>query len=253
MIYRSLQSDDHLIIFVHGFNGSACGTWMQFPDRIVGNPIFQGSDVVYFGYDGLRQQAQDSANIFYDYIDELISNPLDGVQEFILPLLERKKPFSYKRITLVGHSLGAVIIRLAMLTAHKERKPWLELCELVFYAPAHMGSRITQLVSETLLGLPYVAGVGGIAKWRLKVLNDLEEKSELLNLLRQRTEKASRSAPQLRARAIVVTKDDGVVINTEFLEDDPHPSRIDSATHITICKPRSDFEEPAKFLYANVK
>jgi hypothetical protein len=243
-----MASSRHLVIFVHGFNGAATGTWMQFPDRIMTNPIFAGSDVVYYGYDGVFQQAQDSGGQFYLFANQLIANPLAVVPEKIRPFLNRPPAFSYDRITLVAHSLGAVVVRLALLDAHKNKRPWLASSEIILYAPAHMGSsNIPELVSQALLGIPYLKWVGGAVTFKLKVLRDLKEESGLLKSLQDRTKAALADAPELRARAIVVTSKDDAVKNNYFLTD-PTPSRMDTATHVTICKPDPQFEAPAKFL-----
>ena len=252
IIYRSDKCCGHLVVFVHGFNGSACSTWSQFPERTLDNPVFRDVDVVFYGYDGIRQQAQDSGDEFYRFVNRLILHPLDGILENVLPLLERSTSFSYKRITFVAHSLGAVVTRIALLDAYQENRPWLAKSELVLYAPAHMGSRIRKLAAEALIGIPYVAGVGAIAAGWFKILNDLEEESQLLKLLREQTLEAEKKTPQLRAKAVVVSKADDVVINTRF-PNDPVSDHIDSATHITICKPRAGFLGPAQFLYANLR
>jgi len=252
IIYRSIHCSGHLVVFVHGFNGSASATWTQFPERTITAPVFRACDVIYYGYDGVRTQAQDSGDILYKFVDSVISSPTQGVIPSLLQLLERSASFTYKRITFVAHSLGAVVTRIALLDAYQERRPWLGRAELVLYAPAHMGSRISRLAAEALTGIPYIAGIGGVIAWKLKVLKDLEEGSQLLRLLQKDTEKAVQTATQLRAKAVVVSSADEVVINTRF-PGDPLSDRIDTATHVTICKPAPDFEDPAKFLYAQLR
>jgi hypothetical protein len=234
--YWSLNPMGHLIVFVHGFGGGAEGTWMQFPRCAIGAPEFVGRDLVFYGYDGLQTEAFLSGVELYRFIEKIADVQL--VQDTLPPYPKRDPNFAFNRITVVAHSLGAIVSRLAFLEAYRDGAPWISNSELVLFAPAHLGAKIGPLVSEALSIFKIFAVIEAVATGWYQVLRDLKPGSPILQRLENDTRAALSSgrANFVKAKKVIVTRTDRVVDNMRFCED-PAPVEIAGVSHMSICKP----------------
>src|SRR5262249_32167601 len=114
----ALAPTERLVVFVHGFGGDALGTWRQFSDLWPRGKA--GYDLVFYGYDSLRRQALYSG----DELREVLEAFLPAPAAMINPTIEHlahvhagilRLAFSYRRIVFVAHSLGAVVVRQALV------------------------------------------------------------------------------------------------------------------------------------------
>ena len=110
------------VVFVHGFGGSAVGTWLEFPTILTGSPKCSGSDLFFFGYKSKRRDAAYSGSELFGFLSALGSEPARTMINPSLPAgaTQRSKEFQFKHIVICAHSLGAVITRLALLDALNE-------------------------------------------------------------------------------------------------------------------------------------
>lgn len=124
------------IIFVHGWGGSAQGTWADFP-RLLDTEFstddwWSGSDLFFYQYPESRTAPLAvSAAKFGRFLGMVFPRPdqrlFDVDPEFgeFYDLIARaaalrSKDFRYQNIVLVGHSEGAVIIRRSLIEAYKD-------------------------------------------------------------------------------------------------------------------------------------
>lgn len=244
-----------LLVFVHGFGGSALATWLQFPTLLMPQQCCRHVDLVFYGYDGLRMRAQNSAIQLRTFLETFLPDPAAHINKTLRGQANRRS-FEYKRIVLVAHSLGAIVVRRALLDALAKNALWVQVCELVLYAPAHMGADVAALATGFLTGmnLPGIAGVSQIAQYVFQVLQDLLPGSQTLMLLEERTriEIATRGpASYLVARKVLLADNDKVVSPNPFV-DDPPAEPLLSGNHTSICKPASstlrEFTELASLL-----
>jgi hypothetical protein len=159
--------------------------------------------------------------------------------------------FSYLNVTLVAHSLGAVVSRQAVLNAHLRKKSWTSRVGLVLFGPAHQGANIIALFSDAITGmrLRFFTMVKFFLKYRFRVLQDLEPGCNTLKKLLEDTDLAisGAGAQCLVARVVVHSDADDVVEPIRFAQDPPH-ELIHRKTHRQVCKPRLYFMEPVKWV-----
>src|SRR5688572_1981733 len=183
--WSTAQFQTSAVVFVHGFRGKALSSWGDTPDIMADDPRFEATDLFYFGYDSRGRQIPGYAHD--------LRVLLKGIAAWDENLLGRSVAFknrnastSYDPILVVGHSLGAVVARRAILDGLKENEDWATRARLALFAPAHMGAfSIKTLIDLTVSKLP-----GPFDAWirtRYPVLNQLEPGSQALANLREET------------------------------------------------------------------
>jgi pimeloyl-ACP methyl ester carboxylesterase len=247
------------VVFVHGWCGRADSSW---DDSIRSLPEMDSADAIFFDYPTARDTVSFAASKFTDFLIDLVRNPATS---FINPTMqasgEARERFVYKKIIFVAHSMGAVVVRKALLKC--ENAPQGEAftldefakIRLLLFAPAHTGSRIPLLIGSGtgLDRLPGAAVIGSLLKLSFLSLRDLEEGSTFLcNLARQncvfreRHESKNEFAPHLRAR-VYHASGDKVVTQHDF-DADYRINSVMMRNHRTICKPADDYTKPIEAL-----
>ena len=242
--YWAQEPTGNVFVFVHGFGGSAVESWNEFDGLL---PAEGNHDIVFFGYDSVGLRTTVAAAFLVEFLHSLCCNPATTVNSTLPPELYRTEKFRVRQVILVGHSLGAVVCRRALLDAYNDRAAWASLVALVFFAPAHMGAHVLPLVASMLgiLHFPMLA----FTKWLAPVLDELQEDSLFLKDLRNetRTAIASGSAEFLRARAIAICERDRVVNPQSFCPQDAPPIVL-MKDHVSICKPSNQFTAPVELV-----
>jgi hypothetical protein len=239
-----------LVVFVHGFGGHPIKTWPDFPRLLPEGKHLPPFDYVFFGYDGVQTQATNSATLFLRFLQQFLADPAALINA-TSPSAEKRPPFTYSRVIIASHSLGAVVTRRALLDAHRlqengARMPWLSTIRLVFFAPAHKGAFAAALVTQALTSQPWaLLNLAGIyAQYRSPLLNDLDPKVSLvLPALEAETLAIARVVTPppgyITAQRILRGEQDRVVHNVDFGVDPPVPPADMIATdHFGVCKPR---------------
>lgn len=240
-----------LLVFVHGFKGGAVSTWGGYPDQLCLHPEASGYDVVRFGYDSVGQTAAESAGELQRFLDELLVDHTvritnRSVEEYDASL-KRKSDWRYNRLVLVGHSLGACVVRRAVLNQLRSGKRWPMKKKLVWFAPAHRGARLMRLLTAVSVGIP-IGGLDAAAKFFSPVLGDLEEESVFLKTLLEQTNDMCGSEPELKAPLTFWAWKDKVVVNDDFAQDKTPPEQIRGVSHVSICKSTRFDKTVAKML-----
>jgi pimeloyl-ACP methyl ester carboxylesterase len=245
------------VVFVHGFGGDAQGTWDQFATLLPYQPQCDGRDLLFYGYDSLVQQMPVSAAEFLEFLASLATDPFATVLQPSMTDGRRPDPaFQYQHITIVAHSLGAVVAREALVQAAMETPPasWLERTSLVLFAPAHSGAQIIALADEALSILParFGALIAGGAKAFAQVLNDIEPGSAALKKLEEDTANLfEQGFTSLRAKVVVIGKKDRIVRAIRFGAD-PGPKVVPDKGHSGICKPDALYSAPLGYLLPHI-
>jgi hypothetical protein len=215
---------------VHGFNGDALDTWKGFDTIALHRKELKETDLVFFGYDGLRSNALASASFLFDLLDDLMGGG---------SLLRRVKAAApaYEKCVIAAHSLGAVVTRWALLRAHHQKAPWLDKVRYLLFAPAHCGGIVVDSLSELLGATAITKFIGSAAKAKLPLLNELAPGSVILKALEEQTRAAiAAGCEAVRAKRVVIAEYEEVVSNLPFAGD-PFPTAVRDARHTTVCKP----------------
>ena len=221
---------DSCVLFVHGFNGDALETWKGFDTIALQRQELKHTDLVFFGYDGLRSNALASASFLFELLDDLMRGGS------LLRRVKAETP-AYERCVIASHSLGAVVTRWVLLRAYTQKCSWLEKVRHLLFAPAHSGGIVVDSVSELLGATAITKFLGNAAKAKLPLLNELAPGSVILKALEEQTRAAIASGcDALRAKRVVIAEYEEVVSNLPFAGD-PFPTAIRNARHTTVCKP----------------
>lgn len=190
-----------------------------------------------------------SASIFRGFLTRLLQNTEAVVNGNLPAEAQRPRDFEYDEITVVAHSLGAVIVRRALLDATRLALPWAAKIKLVLYAPAHKGASVTDLALEAASGFGFTRFFGSFARFESPLIDQLKPDSKDLAGLAIETEKALEQGGNrhLVALRVVIAEFEKIVRNETFC-DDPPPETIPDTTHTSVCKPRQDFRSPLEHL-----
>jgi pimeloyl-ACP methyl ester carboxylesterase len=243
------------IAFIHGWGGSALGTWDEFPAFLRASAEAAQADVFFLNYASREQSVAACAGEVKEFLLDLLRSPAARVVNPSLPegTAPRPESWRYSRFILVAHSMGAVVVRRALLDldrtvlAAEEAKA----IRLLFFAPAHLGSSLPRLIASGL-GLDFLPGASLVGQWlRLyyRSLDDLEGGSNALRQLladsraaRARREVKDKSDDDLRA-FVLHARQDKVVVQDRF-DEDLDLRQIAHHNHRSACKPSQQYSLP---------
>ncbi len=248
--FFALDNPQTLVIFIHGFNGRLINTWGEFPDFIRLNNDFKNADILFYGYDSLKNPAAQSSQNLYNSLSNLTENSTNawGIERAFI-----NESFKYEQIVLVAHSLGALVLRKALLLAKRDHKEWLDSCKMILFAPAHHGFKMRNLIFESLSSIETI--LSGLGLISFPVLENLKPNSFIIqNLLHDSMQLLDKKQGNFTiADQIIWSKEEEIVRNEHFGQD-PIPLLVENKAHHAICKPDSQYLIPyhlvVKSLYA---
>lgn len=246
VICPSNNFNGSLLVFVHGFRGRAISTWNDIPNLIDLRKTFQGSDILYYGYSSRPGRVQNMALNFQEDMGNIWNDPNALGNSFGTYLsIKKRQEQTWKCVHIIAHSMGAVVVRRAILDSYISKSPnnhWSKSCSFTFFAPAHTGVSIIELLKETY------KYSGPLMKGFYPCLKDLEEESlTIQDMQRDYKSLDDNIKKKLIAKGIVLGEKDNVV-NPNRFQDDPIPVQIKNRGHINMCKPNKGFLTPIDFM-----
>ena len=255
VIHLSHVQPVRLVVFVHGFGGSAVRTWRRFPESGRERAWWREADMLFAGYDSKRDTITGAAHRlrkalprFYPTVDaDLLTIGGVAVREPV--------PEPYRELVLVGHSLGGVVVRRALTQAAERwlaegkpqagRPPLLD-AQVRFFSPASGGFRAAGRLGM-MRAAPMWPAIEMILR-RSSAYSDLQPASELLQNLRTRTERLAADPDLAALRAHIAWANPEDVVLSERYETDHPDDSIDRTDHSSVCKPRRGYEAPWEFV-----
>jgi hypothetical protein len=271
------------VIFTHGFLGNPVDTWAWFQVYMDANEDealynwWRSADAFFYGYESFNLNIPLHAVALQNFVASVFPRPGPDVVKAADPvwrekLIEKMGPLfdpqptldsalhrSYSRLFLVGHSLGGVVLRQAILDwAIQEESlssgspvTMILDAELRLFAPAIFGANPAGLIG---LAYHFVMGSLKYSQWvnpvmkSSRVLRQLKEDSTKLERIRTDTEQLA-SVRKLRAlTAHVLFGADEQIVEPDKYKHDHLDVAEKGHNHWSICKPFHNFRKPLKFV-----
>ncbi|MEN8259438.1 MAG: tetratricopeptide repeat-containing protein [Pseudomonadota bacterium] len=117
LIHKKTANAKSAALFIHGFTGNSVKTWGDFPDLVVMDDALGDYDVYSWGYPS-------TLNLTYILTKSLWTDDPDikTLGSGLRTVLNNALP-NYKKLVLVGHSMGGLVIQSYILEALAAQKP----------------------------------------------------------------------------------------------------------------------------------
>lgn len=197
-------------------------------------------------YQGVADRIRRNLANYYPYA-------LQEIDPFRRDVADQAARSSYDEIYLVGHSLGGLVARKAVLDAvaawvnydrdRKQQRPPLLDAHMRFFSPASAGYRPAGLM--TILD----ALDSGVGVMRFSAsYQDIQEDSVFLRSTRASTERLSADVDGSGLRARTLWANPENVVNTIDYDSDAYSQSADDQTHRSVCKPTAGYQLPWLFI-----
>jgi pimeloyl-ACP methyl ester carboxylesterase len=259
---------DTAVIFVHGFLGDVQGTWLNFQEDIC-TPTEVGQswtncDVFFFGYPSFTQEMTESAEQLLGFIAYIFPDPpkeMFVIDQHLPRLPKRLIDLSssipkYRRLVLVGHSEGGVVVRRAVDLAWNWNMTSVRNSRLALFAPAHRGIKLSGWIGACL-------AIGRVDAVAMPILRSSPAFSEMRdeNLLREiedhrnshLNEAVAKGLPLSALKAHVLFGQREHVVTKGFYDKDCYHASQKGRNHATVCKPAKGYTPPIEFVLDRVK
>jgi pimeloyl-ACP methyl ester carboxylesterase len=248
---------DTAIVFVHGFFGDARGTWLNFPGLVDSNESFwPGADLFFLDYPSYQHHVADNSDLLLRFLEEVFPSPpsslfqprrIEPRSSLLVSLAlqwEQLNPRVYRKLILVGHSEGALVIRQAII----------DLCQrtdglhqnlnarLALFAPAHRGV----LATGWLKAILEVARAEELVQMSPAVVE--MQDAEFINGVQQSTSTLLAQYGRDAFRAMVLFGCDENLVRVQVFPRDKREECAAQQSHVSVCKPRHDYTTPFVFI-----
>jgi hypothetical protein len=260
------------LIFVHGFWGKPRSTWVDFCNLIEDDPKWNDCDVYFYGHRS-NKQVRTLADKFLPFLQAVAAGgrqvlgsaatfPSNSPSLFGpgATFWSNRGTEPYKRIILVGHSAGALIIRETLnliinsaLQSRQKGKLKVSVGEQMildskvrFFAPAHKG-----FLGAGILGVAQNVPVIDIIPTLCLQWNPLYQniaKQVVVQAIQDETEKFWKAYKISALNALSVFGQNEQIVNIGKYSHEAKERTEPGKHHTSICKPRPDFLFPVGFV-----
>ncbi len=249
VFYKNKQKKNtHLAVFVHGFTGNYLSTWGKLPDLLLNDPRLLHYDFLFWGY---------SSSLFFPKENFFI----DNIKQFFTQILSRHKTnqrveitaqglqtelkylSEYKNITLIGHSLGGLIIRSYIIQNLKENTK-------------ESTDRINRINNIILFGTPNegldIANNKFLGGFNNQIA-DIGSYNEFINSLREEWVERVFKNDNITFKTLMVAGEDDNFVPFEQVTKYFRDSReLTNGNHSTIAQPQSIHDTSYKIIANNL-
>ena len=270
-----LLSDAHesdvkrAVVFIHGFNGSAKGTWTDFmslvDDPQASTNWWEAADLFFFDYqsDSVFRQLTNNTLKIYKFIEEIFPKPEIIGRAYAY----RSESFEYDELFLVGHSEGGLLLRRVIVEAAQRDTTigtfmrdsrYAEISQpaaagmlkakMRLFAPALGGDMQSGLVG-VLASLPVVSNALSASAAK----KGMDQGAPSVTEARKRTDRYAEYLWFDCFRAHIIWAEKDSIINSEkYTEDRQCHNFPTGTTHTGICKPTLIYPLPLNFVEEGV-
>ena len=260
VLFASPEPPARLLIFVHGWGGHVMKTWDWHHSWLHSTTAVPDAfDALWYGFDSRRRSASESTENLAHFIGAFMADPNKGLAT-ALGSLATKRATDYRSIVIFCHSLGAPVVRAALIRlwhSRPEAGSWLAKVRLVLFAPAHSGAKVIDTLG-TLASLFRASGpVLKLSTLLSPSLKDLESGSAFLKSLASETDALynAQACPRsaLIPASIYWAPNDPIVFNRPFYLKDPVAIQVDDTTHESICKSTTPGDKTWTLVLENIQ
>jgi len=246
-----------LVVFVHGWRGHPLDTWGGFPEP-PDDVWWREADLLFVAYDSTKESMTASADRLRSRIGDFYPRPYEAMLTNEVASVRDDRDRDYEELIIVGHSLGAVVARRAVVDALDEwastdyeggTRPSILDARLRLFSPASAG-----FAPRGLLGAFRATPTWWVAEMFLRrggAYPDLQPGSPVLVSTRKRTERYG--SEDVRAGALaahLLWANPERVVTTERYDTDPVSRTMDGTDHRSVCKPDIGYTAPFHFVQA---
>lgn len=243
-----------LAVFVHGWNGSGSSTWGEFDRPPTGDDWWAETDLLFVDYASVSEAVTATADRLRRHFADFYPMPHRDMLTIGEVAVRASPKHPYEELVLVGHSLGGLVIRRALVDAmdewrfggfRPEERPGILDGHQRLFSPASAGVRIRGRLSWMMTMFPildeFLSGTGSYP--------DLKPTSLTIKETQERTQSYGLGDPRTRCLAarILWANPEDVVIPERYRFDESTQT-MDGVDHRSICKPSGSFLAPYKFV-----
>lgn len=241
-----------LVIFVHGYLGSARKTWGGFAIEPPSDEWWRESDLVFAEYNWFGGSVASLADDLLRALEEHFPTVPGGWQTSKGSGPRRNPEEEYEELVLVGHSLGGLVIRYAMAIAARNATPGLASglsptshpalkATVRLFSPAISGTRVGENGERT--DMPVLAELLHMALAPSVAYKDLKRSSPSIAYARDVTVEHAHLIGGSLFASILWASPDRIVFDTPYVTD-VAVSYWTGRSHSTVCKPARDYPVP---------
>jgi pimeloyl-ACP methyl ester carboxylesterase len=257
------------VIFIHGFNGSARGTWTDFlslvDDPAASSNWWEPADLFFFHYqwDSVFRQLTNNTLKIYKFIENIFPKPeiIGRAHAY------RSENFEYEELILVGHSEGGLLLRRVIVEAaerdtailnfmrnakyQKQSQPTPQgmlKAKVRLFAPA-LGGDMQSGLMGVLASLPVVSNALSSSAAK----KGMDQGSPSVTEARRRTDRYAEDIWFDCFRAHIIWAEKDSIINSEKYTEDKHCHNFPTGSdHTSVCKPTLTYTLPLDFVEEGV-
>jgi pimeloyl-ACP methyl ester carboxylesterase len=249
------------VVFVHGFLGDARGTWLSFPGMVDARQSFwPSSDLYFLDYPSYKYHIADHGDHLLRFLAQIFPKPASSLfspfraeprSGYLFSLAQEWETLqqrAYRRLLLVGHSEGALVIRQAIIDAcqRSEGKDPVLDAHLALFAPAHRGVLTTGWVQAVLA----IARAKQLAEPLLAASPAYGEMQDsvFISGVQQSTETLLKEYGRTAFMARVLFGCGENIVRVQAFPKDIREECAPDQDHVSVCKPRGQYLIPFTFI-----
>ncbi|WP_228852027.1 caspase family protein [Aegicerativicinus sediminis] len=219
--YRDEENNKNLILFVHGFTGEGNDSFGKFPEFLLTEQGLKGWDIKPIGY---------APNVVPELGKDVWSNSTDieKISQYLITCMKYKYE-KYKRVAIIAHSLGGLVVQKAIVDMDKGHRN--KISHVILFGCPSLG-----IDSEVLENL-----------WKGRY-KEMDEKGEFITDLREKWDEIFSNTLPFKLKTVAGTEDNYISYKSCH---DPFPKdtrEFVTGDHFTMVKPQSTDEAVYKLI-----